>query len=61
MFAILFFTILGFLAGLIYVMVKRRIKPGFILGATFLGLLSAAIYKIIKRQQDYHKKKNIYI
>lgn len=45
---ILFFTIAGFLAGLAYVMVKRKIKPGAILSATFLGLLSAGIWKIFK-------------
>lgn len=48
---ILFFTIIGFLSGLIYVMVKRKIKPGAILSTAFLGLLSAGIWKI------FYKKK----
>lgn len=54
MFAILFFTVIGFLAGLSYMMVKRKIKPGNILSATFLGLLFASILKILK---DFSKTK----
>jgi len=58
MFTILFFTILGFLVGLGYVMAKRKIKPGPILAAAFLGLISAVVLKSLK---DYlEKKKNIY-
>jgi len=55
MFAILFFTLVGFMVGLIYVMSKRKIKPGPILAATFLGLLSAGIWKAFK---DYNKYKD---
>lgn len=51
---ILFFTIVGFLSGLAYVMIKRKIKPGPILSATFLGVLSAAVWKIFK---EYSKTK----
>ncbi len=54
MFAILFLTIIGFLAGLGYVMIKRKIKPGNILSATFLGLLFAGILKVFK---EYSKTK----
>jgi len=48
MFAVLFFTIAGFLAGLAYVMVKRKIRPGAILTAAFTGLVSAAVWKAVK-------------
>jgi hypothetical protein len=48
MFTILFLTILGFLAGLAYVMIKRKIKPGNMLTATLLALLSAGIWKAFK-------------
>jgi hypothetical protein len=51
---ILFFTVTGFLIGLSYVMIKRKIKPGAIFTATFLGLLSAGIWKILK---EYSKAK----
>lgn len=54
MFLILFFTVLGFLLGLGYVINKRKIRPGKILSATFLGLLTASIWKIFK---DYYKAK----
>jgi len=55
MFTILLFTILGFLSGLIFVMVKRKIKPGAILSATFLSLLSLGIWKMLK---DYSRSKS---
>jgi len=48
MFTILFFTIMGFLVGLAYVMKKRKIRPGSMLTATFLALLSAGIWKAFK-------------
>jgi 4-amino-4-deoxy-L-arabinose transferase-like glycosyltransferase len=54
MFLILLFTILGFLVGLSFVMVKRKIRPGSILTATFLGLLAAGAWKVFK---DYSKTK----
>jgi hypothetical protein len=49
---ILFFTTIGFLAGLTYIMIKRKIRPGNILTATFLGLLFAGIGKVFR---DYYK------
>jgi len=49
---ILFFTTIGFLAGLTFVMIKRKIRPGNILTATFLGLLFAGIWKVFR---DYYK------
>jgi len=57
MFTILFFTVLGFLSGLAYVMVKRKIKPGPILSATFLGLLATGIWKIFKEQSGYRRRR----
>lgn len=58
MFAILFFTVIGFLVGFGYVIKKRKIRPGNILATTFLGLLAAGIWKIFK---DYYKgKKKFY-
>lgn len=53
MFAILFFTVAGFLAGLAYVMNKRKIRPCPILSATIAGLVSLGIWKILK---DYSSK-----
>jgi hypothetical protein len=50
---ILFWTIAGFLAGLAYVMIKRRIKPGPLLSATFFGLAAAGIWSAIK--ENYKK------
>ena len=58
MFLIVLFTIIGFLIGLAYVMIKRKIRPGNMLAATFLGLLAAAIWKMIK---DYNQNKDRYI
>jgi len=52
--AILIFTILGFLIGLSFVMVKRRIRPGPILAATFLGLFAAGLWKAVK---EYSRNK----
>ena len=52
---ILFFTMIGFLAGLAYIMIKRKIQPGKLLTTTFLGLLSVGIWKIF---QDYYKNKS---
>jgi len=43
-------TIVGFLIGLTYVMIKRKIRPGKVLAATFLGLLAAGIWKAFKRR-----------
>jgi len=59
MFTVLLCTILGFLAGLSYVLAKRKIKPGALLAATLTGLLTTATFKILK---DYweKKKKNTY-
>jgi len=57
MFTILFFTILGFLAGLAYVMAKRKIRPGPILSATFLGLLTAGIWKVLKEQAGRKRRR----
>jgi hypothetical protein len=54
MFTILLFTILGFLSGLVFVMVKRKIKPGAILGGTLLSLLSLGIMKVLR---DYSRRK----
>jgi hypothetical protein len=53
-FLILLFTVLGFLSGLAFIMVKRNIKPNKILAATFLGLFAAGAYRIFK---DYSKQK----
>jgi len=39
-------------------MIKRKIRPGNMLAATFLGLLAAAIWKMIK---DYNQNKDRYI
>lgn len=54
MFAILLFSIIGFLIGLGYVIIKRKVRPGNILTAVFLGLLSVSAWKAIK---DYFKTK----
>lgn len=54
---ILSFTIIGFLVGIGYVMIKRKIKPGPILSATFLGVLSAAIRKVIREYSKTKRKK----
>lgn len=55
MFVVLLFTIIGFLAGFIYVMIKRKIRPSNILTTTLLGLLSMGIWKIFK---DYYKNRS---
>lgn len=60
MFAILFFTITGFLAGLGYVMIKRKIRPGPLLTATFLGILSAGIWKILKNYSKTKSRKKFF-
>lgn len=49
MFVILLFTVIGFLAGLFYVMKKRKIHAGRMLSATLLGLSSLALWKIFKK------------
>lgn len=54
MILILICMIIGFLIGLAYVMIKRKVKPGKVLTATFLGLLSAGAWKVFK---DYYQKK----
>ncbi|MBI3990577.1 MAG: hypothetical protein HY350_00350 [Candidatus Omnitrophica bacterium] len=54
MILILLCMIIGFLAGLAYVMIKRKIRPGRVLTAAFLGLLSAGIWKVFK---GYYQKK----
>ncbi len=50
---ILGFAIAGFLLGLAYVIIKRKINLGIALNAALLGLLSIGIWKIIK---EYKKK-----
>lgn len=57
MFTIFFFTVLGFLAGLAYVMAKRKIRPGPILSATFLGLLATGIWKVLKEQAGRKRRR----
>jgi membrane associated rhomboid family serine protease len=49
MFVILFFTVAGFIAGLAYVMIKRKIRPGAVLSAAFLGLVTAAVFKAVNK------------
>ncbi|MDI6759129.1 MAG: hypothetical protein QMD94_05615 [Candidatus Omnitrophota bacterium] len=53
MFLILIFTIIGFLGGLSYVLIKRRLRPNKLLVAAFLGLLSLGLWKIFR---EYYKK-----
>jgi len=57
MLPILLCTILGFLAGLIYVMKIRRIRPGKILAATFVALLAGAIFKGFRDHYSHYYKK----
>jgi hypothetical protein len=45
---ILWFGIIGFFVGLIYVIKKRGIRLGNLLSATVLSLVAAIIYKIFK-------------
>jgi hypothetical protein len=52
---ILFFTVLGFLAGFAYIIVKRKIRISKLLAATFMGLILAAVSKIIKENIKYRK------
>lgn len=54
---ILFCTIVGFLVGLYFVIVQRKLNIGKILAAALLGFLSA---EIIKEFKDYHKNKKYY-
>jgi hypothetical protein len=56
MFAILLFAIIGFLVGFIYVIIKRKIRPGEVLTATFLGLLSVGAWKIFGDIYRHRKK-----
>jgi hypothetical protein len=56
MFAILLFAIIGFLVGFIYVIIKRKIRPGEVLTATFLGLLSIGAWKIFGDIHRHRKK-----
>jgi hypothetical protein len=49
-------TIVGFLIGFTYVLIKRKIRPGKILAATFLGLLAAGIWKAFRDYNKYNKK-----
>lgn len=58
MYPILLFTVIGFLAGFILVIARRRIKLDKILGAAFLGLLLASISKIIKNSIDKKGRKS---
>jgi uncharacterized membrane protein YeaQ/YmgE (transglycosylase-associated protein family) len=51
---ILFFTILGFLVGLVYVLIKRKINPGKIVAAASLGVVTAVIWNAL---QGYLKNK----
>jgi len=48
MYIILLFTVLGFLCGLFYVIIKRKVRVSPILSAIFLGLLSWGLGKIFK-------------
>jgi len=58
MFIALFFTIMGFLFGLAWVMYKRRIRPGPILGAAFLGLFATAIFKVmLEAMRKYQRRR----
>lgn len=57
MFIILFFTVVGFLAGLAYVMIIRKIRLGQIFTTTFIGLSSLALWGLMKRYYDKQKKK----
>ncbi|MCM8823666.1 MAG: hypothetical protein NC822_03215 [Candidatus Omnitrophica bacterium] len=54
MFLILLFTVIGFFIGFIYVINKRRIRLGRILGLFILGLISTVMGKIFK---DYYRKR----
>ncbi|MDD5255043.1 MAG: hypothetical protein PHR11_03205 [Candidatus Omnitrophica bacterium] len=56
MFPILFFTAAGFLAGLAYVMAKKKIRPGALLSSVFLAALVAAVWKVM-REVSKNKKR----
>jgi len=61
MFPLLFFTITGFLAGLSFVMVKRKIRPGAVMSSVFLAVLAAAVWKVIKQfMKDQDNKKDFF-
>jgi len=51
---ILLFTILGFLVGFFYVIVKRKIRPANLLTSAFLGIISLLTYRFLK---DFFKKR----
>ncbi len=53
---ILFCTVLGFFVGFGYVIKKRNIRPGAVLGATIFGLIMASVLKIMK---DYSRHKRL--
>jgi len=53
MFIILLLTVIGFLIGLSYVMIRDKIKLNRILSAAFLGVLFLSIWKFLR---DYKKK-----
>lgn len=48
--AILFFTILGFSLGLVYVIRRRHISPSGILAVMFKGLISDRVREYFKGQ-----------
>jgi len=61
MFPLLFFTIVGFLAGLGFVMAKRKIRPSAVMSSVFLAVLAAAVWKVIKQyMQGQDKKKDFF-
>jgi len=53
---ILSFAIAGFLLGLAYVIIKRKINLGVVLNAALLGLLSAGAWKIIKEYKNKNRR-----
>lgn len=53
---ILLLTVLGFLIGLSYVMIERKIRPGPILAATFLGLVASGAWNVFKKSQKNKRK-----
>ncbi len=57
MLPILLCTILGFLAGLAFVMKTRRIRPGKILAAAFVTLLASALFKGLRGYYGQYYKK----
>jgi len=60
MFPILFFTAAGFVAGLAYVMAKKKIRPGAIMSSVFLAALAAAVWRVL-REISKDKKRGRYL